>query len=644
MNADVSVVIPVYNAAEFVAAALESALREAVVQQVLVVDDGSTDASLAVCRRIADRDPRVTVLTHENGARRGASASRNLGLEHAACELVAFLDADDLYVPGRFKAAVEMLTSSPDLDGVYEPVEAFFETDEAKREWFRRNVSRVTMVQKKCVPEGLLAELLAEHSTGHFHLNGLTVRRTAVERVGGFDPGLFLVEDTEWSLRLAALCRLSPGRTDGPVAQRRVHGANTIMGTAYAQRYAVRLRMWRKLLRWSVAQSLPSEVVGRIADSYLRAARAGGNRRDAFSRAVVRLLSIGDVVRGAPRLLVSACFWRRVLQLCGIDLCKAGPSGSLPPVMGTRGLVSVIIPTWNRAGLVLEAMESVRRQAYRPIELIVVDDGSTDDTLQVAQGGAEETKESDLSVQVLSQMHGGAPKARNRGLRAAGGAYIQFLDSDCLLLPDKIAQQVAGLEETGADFDYGRCEFASPEGTVLHRSGEALKRDPLLNAVNTTFSCPAPLWKRGVIGEVEWDEDLPCLQDWVFKARIMLTHGRGYYRPEVLCRALVHGGERISAHGTARFLEGKQEAFSRAYALIADKPHNGRASRALSRRMLTVCRGWLTLGDWDQARAALRIASRMSRVGYPRLLAVRIVDALGGMRLLGRSIRKAGGR
>lgn len=102
--------------------------------------------------------------------------------------------------------------------------------------------------------------------------------------------------------------------------------------------------------------------------------------------------------------------------------------------------VSVIIPTYNRARLIVEAIESVLCQTAPPREIIVVDDGSTDDTL-------ERLVPYQSHLKLVKTHHGGAPHARNAGIRAAKGKYVSFLDSDDRYLPHKLALQVQILEK-----------------------------------------------------------------------------------------------------------------------------------------------------------------------------------------------------
>jgi glycosyltransferase involved in cell wall biosynthesis len=103
--------------------------------------------------------------------------------------------------------------------------------------------------------------------------------------------------------------------------------------------------------------------------------------------------------------------------------------------------VSVVIPTYNRADYILEAIESVMSQTYRDFEIVVVDDGSTDDTRQVlADMVAAGT------IQYVYQENRSKSAARNHGIRLAKGKYIAFLDSDDLFAPTKLEKQVAFLE------------------------------------------------------------------------------------------------------------------------------------------------------------------------------------------------------
>jgi glycosyltransferase involved in cell wall biosynthesis len=124
----------------------------------------------------------------------------------------------------------------------------------------------------------------------------------------------------------------------------------------------------------------------------------------------------------------------------------------------SHALVSVIIPAYNSERYLAEAVRSALAQTYRPVEVIVVDDGSTDGTIAVAAGFG-------TSVRYSLIPHGGAAAARNHGLALARGEFIAFLDSDDLWLEDKLARQMAAFaSDPSLDLVFGQVEhFFSPE-------------------------------------------------------------------------------------------------------------------------------------------------------------------------------------
>src|SRR5689334_22859441 len=106
-------------------------------------------------------------------------------------------------------------------------------------------------------------------------------------------------------------------------------------------------------------------------------------------------------------------------------------------------LVSVVIPVYNRAAMLRQAVESALGQTHRPIEVVIVDDGSTDDTPQAIAALTARHPE----VRAVRRENGGPGAARESGRQAARGELLQFLDSDDLLLPRKLELQLRALEE-----------------------------------------------------------------------------------------------------------------------------------------------------------------------------------------------------
>ena len=123
----ISVIIPVYNAEKYVEHSVLSAINQKHVNEILLIEDNSTDNSLDVCRKLSDKYINVQLLRHPNGENRGAGASRNLGIQTSKYDYVSFLDADDYMLPNRFNKTVEIFEKRSDADGVYEAVGYHFE-------------------------------------------------------------------------------------------------------------------------------------------------------------------------------------------------------------------------------------------------------------------------------------------------------------------------------------------------------------------------------------------------------------------------------------------------------------------------------------------------------------------------------------
>lgn len=176
-------------------------------------------------------------------------------------------------------------------------------------------------------------------------------------------------------------------------------------------------------------------------------------------------------------------------------------------------LVSVIIPTFNRAILVMEAIDSVLKQTFQDFEILVVDDGSTDTTKEeVARINSEK-------IRYIYQVNKGPAAARNTGIRAASGQYIAFLDSDDLWLPRKLEKQIELFEKLTPDVGLVHCSvYLKKEHDLILKQAKAKGnplRDLLLNTSNAYLSTPAILVKKecfdktGLFDEGRWlSEDL----------------------------------------------------------------------------------------------------------------------------------------
>lgn len=242
----VSVVIPVYNAEKFLEKAVESALEQPETAEVLLVEDCSPDGSLEICQRLQATHSKVTLLRHPDGKNHGAGASRNLGIRHAQCEFIAFLDADDFYLPKRFEFAARLFLDET-IDGVYEAIGIHFLDAEGEKRWMGQEGTTLTTVKGRPAPEQLFNHLIGYN--GHIHLDGLVIRKKIIEKSGYFPENLKLHQDTAFIFQLAANGRLVAGSLDSPVALRGVHEDNRF--TQNKNQFKSRYLLWETLFTWA---------------------------------------------------------------------------------------------------------------------------------------------------------------------------------------------------------------------------------------------------------------------------------------------------------------------------------------------------------------------------------------------------------
>jgi glycosyltransferase involved in cell wall biosynthesis len=206
----------------------------------------------------------------------------------------------------------------------------------------------------------------------------------------------------------------------------------------------------------------------------------------------------------------------------------------------TPGLVSVIIPVRDRFALFAEAFNSVLAQQYEHLEVIIVDDGSTNETKEKILSLIKATK--DFTIKYFETGGKGAPIARNFGYRNSTGEFIQFFDSDDLLLPEKIQQQVQILkEDKSLSLTYSKAQFIDENNKLK----EAYWGRALTGESNDYFEFPyqtmCPLYRRVAIEEFGlWDESLFINQDWEFSLRYIALGAKVNFVDKVQCLYRFH--------------------------------------------------------------------------------------------------------
>jgi len=239
----VSVIIPVYNAELYIEHAVESAVNLVEVGEIILIEDGSKDNSLSICEELVVRFDKIKLLTHENNENKGASESRNLGIRSAIFPFVSFLDADDIYDVSRFRKDKAILATNNAIDGVYSAV-GYLDEEDGKMFYLRKVIS----------PNELFHFLLIG-TYGHFHTNGITLRKSVFDDVGYFSSQLILHQDSEMWLRIALKKKLISGDLKNPVALIRRHDGNRIWkGQNYSTKYLLYVTFYNWVLNENISK------------------------------------------------------------------------------------------------------------------------------------------------------------------------------------------------------------------------------------------------------------------------------------------------------------------------------------------------------------------------------------------------------
>ena len=216
--------------------------------------------------------------------------------------------------------------------------------------------------------------------------------------------------------------------------------------------------------------------------------------------------------------------------------------------------ISVIVPVFNRASMVVEAVESVLSQTLQPIEVILIDDGSTDSTPAVLQ----QLQSNNELIKVLTINHSGVSAARNTGIRYVHGEWIAFLDSDDMWLSEKLERQVEKIQ-------------ANPDLRVVHTDETWVKNEKTVKQLKhhikpegniylqcLPLCCVSPsaiLMHKDVLQQVGlFDEQLPACEDYDLWLRIFNRFPIGLVKEPLVVKRGGHTDQLSTKHwGMDRF-------------------------------------------------------------------------------------------
>ena len=263
-------------------------------------------------------------------------------------------------------------------------------------------------------------------------------------------------------------------------------------------------------------------------------------------------------------------------------------------------LVSVIIPAYNAEQTIAQTLDSVYAQTYKNLEVIVVNDGSTDHTLDVLENYTN-------SITILSTENKGVSHARNLGFKYSKGDYIQYLDADDLLMPEKIEMQLQALKAENADIAYGDWQKFKIENNQIKIS-ETVEREiqgDLEIALFTYFWCPpaAILYSRRICDVLQWNEHLPIIQDARYFLDAAIAKGKFVYTNGIMAKYRIAQSNSLSQKSDLNFAKDLYENTKGIYTAWKGDLHTDKKTAII--QSLRHCINRLSVLDKSLAKEAI---------------------------------------
>jgi glycosyltransferase involved in cell wall biosynthesis len=461
----VSVVLSTHNRRELLSHALRSLLSQsdAPPHEILIVDNRSTDGTRDLAASMI-RDVPDGRLIYVYEPQQGLSHARNAGIALARAPVIAFTD-DDVRVDAGWMASIERAFSRhPEAAYVGGRVLPLWDTPPPS--WL--------------TPAHWSPLALQDHGDDAFEVGprrplclvgaNMAFRAEVFRTTGRFSPHVQLTPGTM-------------GTTEDHELMRRVwdRGGRGVYDPAIIVRTIVQQerRTRRYHRRWHYEHGR-SHARMRLPEMERSRARLLGVPVHLFRQAAIDAMQrvamlFGGDRSAALRLETRLCFFvgfvRERIATRGRPEAAPETPALLPPTAPGEPLVSIVIPCYNQASYLREAISSALSQSHRPIEVIVVDDGSRDDTAAVASRYE--------GVTCLRQPNGGLARARNAGLAASHGAHVVFLDADDRLHPAAVERGLRALVEShGTAMAFGRSRVIDAAGDPVFTAPESAVRVP----------------------------------------------------------------------------------------------------------------------------------------------------------------------
>lgn len=268
-------------------------------------------------------------------------------------------------------------------------------------------------------------------------------------------------------------------------------------------------------------------------------------------------------------------------------------------------LVSIVIPIYNRAEMVRETLESVRRQTHRPLHIVLVDNNSTDNTYSVLQEFKEKNEAPDFAIDVLIETEAGACSARNAGARLVKSEWLMFFDSDDIMDECLVSKYVEKIGHCRGDVDVVTTDADFIENGKVSRVYFTRSNFLENHIFHSCLSTQRYIMRKSLLGKAGgWNNAAKCWNDWELGVRILLQKPRiSVVDDGVYVHVRVHS-DSITGSGYSQNPQRRENAITMAVSAVehSDYKDKERIVKLLKMRRFVLAGLYLKEGKKDEAR------------------------------------------
>ena len=396
--AKISVVIPVYNAEQYLDECLDSVLSQTFSDiEVICIDDGSTDKSLAILREYAKKDKRVKIITQKNS---GVVVARNKAIAAASSEYIYPLDCDDIIAPNTLEKLYNaMIAGRGDI--ITCRVMYF---DRENEEFYLPRPNKYNMTQTNCL------------------VNAALFRKSDFDACGGFDPAFnTALEDYDFWLNMVFRQNKKIYRVPEILFYYRLKPKTDARNYQHRTEHDELL----KQLFAKYPETRKYIILSKILKPFKK-----------LGRCILRIEH-------------NELFLFKI-----IPICKIKPEPKINRL--THDLISVIVPVYKSENTIKRCIDSIIAQTYKNLELIIVYKQGTDKSLDIIQSIK------DSRVKIIEQKENTGPGgARNIGINAANGKWLGFIEADDYIAPDFYEKLINAAISNNCDIAQGQIVYGN---------------------------------------------------------------------------------------------------------------------------------------------------------------------------------------